>query len=137
MGLSSVPIIMISTSKIPSPFSTLSSHFQTTLSFFGGASVRTPQLTININIALSSLSTQRHIQFIKFPEGAMKRFHIPFLEESSGDISKISTPCIFPSISNRSKPVDCSRSVGTVPGSAPGGSRSSNDLISISRSHPG
>ncbi len=48
-------------------------------------------------------------------------------------MSKMSMPCIFPRISSRSNPVACSRSVGTVPGSAPGGSRSSIDLISSSR----
>ena len=43
----------------------------------------------------------------------------------------MSTPCIFPKISRRSKPVACSRSVGTVPGSAPGGSKSCSVLISM------
>lgn len=46
-------------------------------------------------------------------------------------MSKISTPSIFPRISNRSRPVACSRSVGTVPGLAPGGRRSSSVLISV------
>ena len=48
-------------------------------------------------------------------------------------MSKISMPCIFPRISRRSRPVDCSRSVGTVPGFAPGALRSSSVLISA---HP-
>ena len=55
---------------------------------------------------------------------------VPSLEASRGFMSKISMPCIFPRISKRSKPVACSRSVGTVPGSAPGGRRSSSLLMS-------
>ena len=55
---------------------------------------------------------------------------VPFRLESKGLISKISIPCILPRSSNRSRPVACSRSVGTVPGSAPGGRRSSADWIS-------
>ena len=51
--------------------------------------------------------------------------YIPVRLESSGFMSKTSIPCIFPSSSNRSSPVACSRSVGTVPGAAPGGRRSS------------
>lgn len=46
-------------------------------------------------------------------------------------MSKTSTPCILPRISKRSRPVDWSRSVGTVPGSAPGGRRSSSVLTSV------
>lgn len=56
---------------------------------------------------------------------------LPFRLASNGRISKISTPCIFPKISNRSRPVDCSRSVGMVPGWAPGGRRSCSSLISV------
>ena len=56
---------------------------------------------------------------------------VPFRLASNGFMSKTSTPCILPRISNRSRPVDWSRSVGTVPGSAPGGRRSSSDLISV------
>lgn len=56
---------------------------------------------------------------------------VPFRLASNGFMSKTSTPCILPRISNRSSPVDWSRSVGTVPGSAPGGRRSSSDLISV------
>jgi hypothetical protein len=44
------------------------------------------------------------------------RLYVPFLLASSGLRSKISTPCIFPRISRRSRPVACSRSVGMVPG---------------------
>lgn len=54
----------------------------------------------------------------------------PSLDPSSGVMSKISIPCIFPRISNLSKPVACSRSVGTVPGLAPGARRSDSVLIS-------
>ncbi len=67
-------------------------------------------------------------------EGSIDPFppiHVPTLSDGSGDISKISIPCIFPRISRRSRPVTCSRSVGTVPGSAPGGRRSFSDLISV------
>jgi hypothetical protein len=46
-------------------------------------------------------------------------------------MSKTSTPSIFPRISRRSRPVACSKSVGTVPGAAPGPIRSSSVLISI------
>ena len=42
--------------------------------------------------------------------------YVPFLLASRGLMSKISTPCIFPRISRRSRPVACSRSVGMVPG---------------------
>ena len=56
---------------------------------------------------------------------------IPLREESKGFISKTSTPCIFPKISKRSKPVAWSRSVGIVPGAAPGPKRSASLLISI------
>lgn len=42
--------------------------------------------------------------------------NVPFLLASRGLMSKISTPCIFPRISRRSRPVACSRSVGMVPG---------------------
>ncbi len=56
---------------------------------------------------------------------------LPFRLASSGLISNTSIPCIFPKISNRSNPVACSKSEGIVPGSAPGGSRSSIDLSSI------
>jgi len=56
---------------------------------------------------------------------------VPFLEASNGLISNTSTPCIFPNISNRSNPVACSTSVGTVPGSAPVGRRSCSDLTSV------
>jgi len=45
-------------------------------------------------------------------------------------MSNTSIPCIFPKSSNRSNPVLWSRSVGTVPGSAPGGRRSASVLIS-------
>ena len=56
---------------------------------------------------------------------------IPRRLASRGLMSKMSTPCIFPRISRRSRPVDCSASVGTVPGLAPSGMRSSMDLISV------
>lgn len=56
---------------------------------------------------------------------------VPRRLASRGFMSKISMPCIFPRISRRSRPVDCSRSVGTVPGFAPGARRSSSVLISI------
>ena len=55
---------------------------------------------------------------------------IPRRLASRGLMSKMSMPCIFPRISRRSRPVACSASVGTVPGLAPAGSRSSMDLIS-------
>jgi hypothetical protein len=58
---------------------------------------------------------------------------VPRRLASRGFMSKISIPCIFPRISRRSRPVDCSRSVGTVPGFAPGAKRSSGPLISV---HP-
>ena len=48
-------------------------------------------------------------------------------------MSKISTPCIFPRISRRSRPVACSRSVGMVPGLAPSGRRSASEVISTAR----
>ena len=44
---------------------------------------------------------------------------------------KTSTPSILPRISRRSRPVACSRSVGTVPGLAPGPMRSSAVLTSV------
>ena len=46
-------------------------------------------------------------------------------------MSNMSMPCIFPKISKRSRPVACSRSVGIVPGAAPGGRRSDSAWISI------
>lgn len=58
------------------------------------------------------------------------RGYVPTRSEGRGLMSKMSIPCIFPRISRRSRPVACSRSVGTVPGSAPGGNRSSGPLIS-------
>ena len=58
-------------------------------------------------------------------------YHSPFRLASKGRMSKISMPCIFPRISNRSRPVDCSRSVGMVPGLAPGGRRSCSSLTSV------
>ena len=69
----------------------------------------------------------------------MKQFEVvetssvPFRLASNGFMSKTSTPCILPRISKRSRPVDWSRSVATVPGSAPGGRRSSSVLISVER----
>lgn len=57
--------------------------------------------------------------------------YAPVRSDGSGDMSKISIPCIFPRISRRSRPVACSRSVGIVPGSPPGGSRSFSVLISV------
>lgn len=56
---------------------------------------------------------------------------LPLREASSGRMSKMSTPSILPRISRRSRPVACSRSVGTVPGAAPGPKRSSSVLISV------
>lgn len=61
--------------------------------------------------------------FLEWPD-------VPLREASRGFMSKTSTPCIFPRISKRSRPVACSRSVGVVPGAAPGGRRSASDLIS-------
>ncbi len=61
---------------------------------------------------------------------------VPLLEASNGFMSKISTPCILPRISRRSSPVAWSRSVGTVPGAAPGGRRSASVLISGRRRQP-
>ena len=57
----------------------------------------------------------------------------PFREESRGRMSKMSTLSILPRISRRSRPVDCSISVGTVPGFAPGPTRSVLDFISVSQ----
>lgn len=54
----------------------------------------------------------------------------PLREASRGRMSKMSTPSTLPRISRRSRPVDCSRSVGTVPSAAPGPNRSSKDLTS-------
>ena len=56
---------------------------------------------------------------------------IPLREASRGRISKTSTPSVLPRISRRSRPVACSRSVGTVPGWAPGPIRSSSVLTSV------
>lgn len=42
---------------------------------------------------------------------------------SSGSISNTSTPCNFPMSWKRSRPVDWSSSVGTVPGFPPGPTR--------------
>lgn len=56
--------------------------------------------------------------------------YVPRLEASRGAISKISTPFIFPKISNRSRPVACSRSVGMLPIEAPVGRRSASFFIS-------
>jgi hypothetical protein len=42
--------------------------------------------------------------------------YVPRRLASSGLMSKISIPCIFPRTSRRSRPVACSASVGTVPG---------------------
>lgn len=62
----------------------------------------------------------------------MKKYvDVPFREASRGLMSKISMPCIFPSNSRRSRPVAWSRSVGMVPGLAPGGRRSSSVFTSI------
>lgn len=58
---------------------------------------------------------------------------LPLREASRGFMSKTSTPSILPRISRRSRPVACSRSVGTVPGAAPGPKRSSLVLISVCR----
>jgi len=64
------------------------------------------------------------------------RQHKPLRDASRGLMSKMSTPSILPRISSRSRPVDCSRSVGMVPGSAPGPMRSSSTRISArSRQH--
>jgi hypothetical protein len=60
-----------------------------------------------------------------------KNYNIPRRLASSGLMSKMSTPCIFPRSSRRSRPVDCSRSVGTVPGCAPGAKRSASVLMSV------
>lgn len=57
--------------------------------------------------------------------------NIPFLEASRGLMSKMSMPCILPISSRRSIPVAWSTSVGTVPGLAPGGMRSSSVLSSV------
>lgn len=56
--------------------------------------------------------------------------HAPLRLASKVFMSNISTPSILPKISSRSRPVACSRSVGTVPGFAPGGRRSSSVLMS-------
>jgi hypothetical protein len=59
--------------------------------------------------------------------------NVPRRLASNGLMSKMSIPCIFPSTSRRSRPVACSASVGTVPGWAPGGRRSSMLLISVAK----
>jgi hypothetical protein len=69
------------------------------------------------------------------PPALWPDFSIPLRDASKGFMSKISMPCIFPRISNRSKPVACSRSVGTVPVAAPGGIRSCSLLISVPHQH--
>lgn len=56
----------------------------------------------------------------------MGSFIVPRRLASRGRMSKMSTPSILPRISRRSIPVACSRSVGTVPGAAPGPKRSSS-----------
>lgn len=56
---------------------------------------------------------------------------VPRREASRGRMSKMSTPSILPRISRRSRPVACSRSVGTEPGAAPGPKRSSSPLTSV------
>jgi hypothetical protein len=61
---------------------------------------------------------------------------VPLREASNGFISKTSMPCIFPKISNRSNPVACSKSVGTVATAAPGPMRSVSSLISVYLSAP-
>lgn len=60
-------------------------------------------------------------------------YDAPFLSDGNGFMSKMSMPCILPRISRRSRPVAWSRSVGMVPGGAPGGRRSSSVLISVVR----
>jgi len=62
--------------------------------------------------------------------GKQRETNVPTRLESKGLMSKMSMPCIFPRISSRSRPVACSMSVGTVPGCAPGGSKSSIVLTS-------
>jgi hypothetical protein len=64
-----------------------------------------------------------------FRSHPISHVYVPFLLASSGLMSKTSTPCIFPRISRRSRPVDCSRSVGMVPGAAPVGDRRSFSLV--------
>lgn len=56
---------------------------------------------------------------------------IPRRDESRGFMSKISMPSCLPRISSRSRPVACSRSVGTVPGWAPGPTSVSGPLTSV------
>lgn len=63
----------------------------------------------------------------------MGSFIVPRRLASRGRMSKTSTPSIFPRISNRSKPVACSRSDGTVPVLAPGPMRSSAVFTSLGR----
>jgi hypothetical protein len=67
------------------------------------------------------------------PSSSNLYVYVPFLLASSGLMSKMSTPCIFPRISRRSRPVACSRSVGMVPGWAPSGRRSASEVISAAR----
>lgn len=71
---------------------------------------------------------------LHFEQVRRNRFHpiplyVPFLLASSGLRSKMSTPCIFPRISRRSRPVACSMSVGMVPGAAPPEGRRSCSLV--------
>lgn len=75
----------------------------------------------------SCLATPLPKIFLGFPE------NVPTRLASNGLMSKMSMPCIFPRISRRSRPVACSRSVGTVPGFAPGPTRSASVLISVGR----
>lgn len=81
---------------------------------------------------LTERETGSNKQFRILPTTNMPVFsvYVPFLLASRGVMSKISTPCILPMISRRSRPVDCSMSVGMVPGWAPGGMRSCSEVIS-------
>lgn len=81
------------------------------------------------------LGLQMCLHAISFNSTLLSTIHLPTLSAGRGLMSKISMPCIFPRISRRSRPVACSRSVGMLPGAAPGGRRSSCDLISDSGNH--
>jgi len=83
--------------------------------------------------ASHKVPTMSHILYPSGIAQIPKKWEInyaPSLEASSGLISKMSIPSIFPKSSNLSRPVACSMSVGTVPGAAPGGRRSDSVLTS-------
>ena len=93
------------------------------------------QLTVNQITRCESAGQPVHPQYCSSPAlftmiGSCK---VPTRSDGKGLMSKMSTPSILPRISRRSRPVDCSRSVGTVPGAAPSGRRSASEWMSVRR----